>query len=77
MSPPAHRPRSPGEALQQYGDHVRVQCVHGPGPVEDRHAEPAAPLEEDGIHQLPSGMMKLAPSRTPEGQRVVTVLVLV
>jgi hypothetical protein len=28
-------------------------------------------------HQLPSGMWKLTPWRIPEGQRVVTVLVLV
>ncbi len=28
-------------------------------------------------HQLPSGITKLAPVRMPEGQRVVTVLVLV
>ena len=33
--------------------------------------------ERRSAHQLPSGMTKLAPWRMPEGQRVVTVLVLV
>ncbi|GAA1105951.1 hypothetical protein GCM10009650_06310 [Nesterenkonia jeotgali] len=34
------------------------------------------PSESTAMVQLPSGMVKLAPSLVPEGQRVLTVLVL-
>ena len=76
------------ELLQHGGRHARGERVDGVGPVERDDAEAAAPFEQhlrgrgypasaSARHQLPSGITKLAPVRMPEGQRVVTVLVLV
>ncbi|KIC69006.1 hypothetical protein RK09_05685 [Kocuria rhizophila] len=57
--------------------------VRGPAPGRDcrarrrRSARPRRGPRRRRAAQLPAGITKLAPSLVPEGQRVVTVLVLV
>ncbi len=75
---------SPRGQLPEHGFHhsivQRIGCLRA---VEGHDAEVAATLKENVFcfqsppHQLPAGMMKLAPWRMPEGHRDVTVLVLV